>query len=1047
MNSRFFIERPVFAGVIAIIIVIAGLISAVLLPIAVYPEIAPPTVTVTTSYPGASAETLAKTVAAPIEEQLSGVEKLAFFSSSSSSNGTVTITATFEVGTNVDQAVFNLNNKVQLALPRLPDDVRRSGVTVQKKSNDILVVVALLSPDNRFDTLYLSNYTSINIVDELKRLPGVGDVTVFGARDYSMRVWLKPDKMAQLGITPTDVAVAVRAQNNQYAAGKIGAEPALPGQAIVYTVTATGRLVEPEEFGEIVVRANGPNGVLRLKDIARIELGALNYDTSNTLNGKPNIGAAIFLQSGANALDTANAVRKRMDELKVAFPEGVEYSIPFDTTKFVESSIREVVITIFEAAVLVILVVFLFLQTVRATLIPVVIVPISLIGTFAGLWMVGFSINTLTMFAMVLAIGIVVDDAIVVLENVERLMRDRKMPPFEAAVEAMREVSGAVVAIVLVLCAVFVPVAFLGGIAGSMYRQFALTVAISVVISGFMALTLTPALCAILLKSADHDAKVFRPFNKGFTWLTNKFLATVDFTLRRRLFALLAFLALLALGALMFLRMPGSFVPPEDQGFLYGSVQLPDGATLERTAKTTRQIQGMLAEMPAIDNVLVINGFDLIGGGNKTNAATMFIPLKNWEDRTQSAQQVAAEISRKGGTLRDGVAFAFNPPTIRGIGQAGGFEVYVQSRGSADPKRLSDVTLAFMADLAKHPALTSINSFYRPTTPQLKVEVDREKAIALGIPVSDVYDALQATMGTLYVNDFNKFGRTYRVNLQADSKYRAKPEDLGNVFVRSNTTGEMIPLKAVITTGNLTGPEQLDRYNGFLAAKVLGAGKPGVSSGDAIRAVEQVAEASLPEGYQISWTGQAFQEKRAGSSSVYAFGFAIVMVFLILAALYERWLLPTSVLLAVPFAVVGALGFVTLRGMENDIYFQIGLVVLIGLAAKNAILIVEFAQQGYLEGMTPVEAALQAARLRFRPIIMTSLAFVLGVVPLVFAGGAGASARKSMGTGVFGGMIIATFVATIFIPLFFVVTSRSRKKPGSPAETAAAAAPAGEQER
>ncbi|MEO8384029.1 MAG: multidrug efflux RND transporter permease subunit [Betaproteobacteria bacterium] len=1047
MNSRFFIERPIFAGVIAIVIVIAGLIAATLLPIAVYPEIAPPTVTITTSYPGASAETLARTVAAPIEEQLPSVEKLAFYSSSSSSNGSVSITATFEVGTNVDQAVFNLNNKVQLALPRLPEEVRRSGVTVQKRSNDILVVVALLSPDLRFDTLYLSNYTSINLVDELKRLPGVGDVTVFGARDYSMRVWLKPDKMAQLGITPNDVAAAVRTQNNQYAAGKIGAEPALPGQSIVYTVTATGRLIEAEEFGEIVVRSSGPNGVLRLKDIARIELGALNYDTSNSLNGKPNIGMGVFLQSGANALDTANAVRKRMEELKVAFPEGVQYAIPFDTTKFVQSSIKEVVITIFEAAVLVILVVFLFLQTVRATLIPVIVVPISLIGTFAGLWMVGFSINTLTMFAMVLSIGIVVDDAIVVLENVERLMRDHKMPPFEAAVEAMREVSGAVVAIVLVLCAVFVPVAFLGGIAGSMYRQFALTVAFSVAISGFMALTLTPALCAILLKSADHDSKLFRPFNRGFSWLTAKFLGTVGLTLRRRLGAILVFLAIIAMAVVLFMRMPGSFVPPEDQGILYGSVQLPDGATLERTLKTTKIMQGMISEIPAVENVLVINGFDLIGGGNKTNAATMFIPLKSWEDRGQSAMQVAAEITRKGATLKDGIAFAFNPPTIRGIGQAGGFEVYVQSRTSTDAKRLSEVTQSFMADLAKHPSLTSVNSFYRPTTPQLKVEVDREKSIALGVPVSDVFDALQSTMGTLYVNDFNKYGRTYRVNLQADSKYRAKPEDLGNVFVRSATTGEMIPLKAVITISNLTGPEQLDRYNGFLAAKVLGAGKPGVSSGDAIHAVESVATANLPEGYQIAWTGQAFQEKRASSSSIYAFVFAIVMVFLILAALYERWLLPLSVLLAVPFAVAGALAFVTLRGMENDIYFQIGLVVLIGLAAKNAILIVEFAQQAYLEGMSPVDAALQAARLRFRPIIMTSLAFVLGVVPLVFAGGAGASARKSMGTGVFGGMIIATFVATLFIPLFFVVASRSRRKPGSPAQQMAQVTPLGGQER
>jgi HAE1 family hydrophobic/amphiphilic exporter-1/multidrug efflux pump len=1030
MNSKFFIDRPVFAGVIAIIIVIAGLIAAALLPIAVYPEIAPPTVTVNASYPGASAETLSRTVAAPIEEQLAGVEKLAYFSSSSSSTGTMTLTATFEPGTNVDQAVFNLNNKVQLALPRLPEDVRRTGVTVQKRSNDILVVVSLLSPDNRFDTLVLSNYASINLVDELKRIPGVGDLNVFGARDFSMRVWLKPDRMAQLGVTPTEVAAALRVQNNQYAAGKIGAEPAPPGQSIVYTVTATGRLVDPEEFGQIVVRAGGPGGVLRLKDVARIELGAQNYDAFNTLNGKPNIGMAVFLQSGSNALEVADAVKKRMDELKVNFPEGIDYVISFDTTRFVRSSIKEVIITIFEAAILVVLVVFMFLQTVRATLIPVIAVPISLIGTFAGLWAVGFSINTLTMFAMVLSIGIVVDDAIVVLENVERLMRVDKLSPYDAAIEAMREVSGAVVAIVLVLCAVFVPVAFLGGIAGAMYRQFALTVAISVVISGFMALTLTPALCAILLKHADHDSKFFRPFNNAFDWLTLKFLGTVDLALRRRVGSVLVFLAILALGVALFLRIPGSFVPPEDQGYLFTSVQLPDGATLERTGKATALLQASVRENPTVEYALVINGFDLIGGGNKSNSATMFVPLHRWEDREQTAQQIAAEITRKGAALKDGIAFAFSPPTIRGIGQAGGFEVYVQGRTDPDPKRLAAVTQEFMAALAKDPTLTGINSFYRPTTPQLKVEVDREKAIALGIPVSDVFDALQATMGTLYVNDFNKFGRTYRVQLQADAAYRARPEDLGNVYVRSTTSGEMIPLKALIITKSLTGPEQLDRYNGFVSAKVLGAGKPGVSSGDAIKAVEKVAASVLPVGYQISWTGQAFQEKRAGSASAYAFAFALVMVFLILAALYERWLVPIAVLLAVPFAVVGALGFVSLRGLDNDIYFQIGLVVLIGLAAKNAILIVEFAQQGYLDGLSPMEAAVKAARLRFRPIIMTSLAFVLGVVPLAFSSGAGAAARRSMGSGVFGGMLIATFVATIFVPLFFVWTARSRKKPG-----------------
>ena len=1030
MNSKFFIERPIFAGVMAIVIVIAGLIALAILPIAVYPEIAPPTVVVTTSYPGASAETIARTVGAPIEEQLSGVEKLVYFSSSSSSNGTLTITGTFEPGTNVDTAVFNMNNRVQLALPRLPDDVRRLGITVQKRSNDILVVVAFTSVGDKYDTVYLSNYASIYVVDELKRLPGVGDVVVFGARDYSMRVWLKPGKMAQLGVTPTEVATAIRAQNNQYAAGKIGAEPAPPGQALVYTVTATGRLVDPEEFGEIVVRSGGPAGVLRLKDIARIELGALNYDTFNTLNGRPTIGAAVFLQTGFNALDVADSVKKRMDELKPAFPEALEYGIPFDTTRFVRSSIKEVIITIFEAAILVILVVYLFLQTVRATIIPVVVVPISLIGTFAGLWAVGFTINTLTLFAMVLAIGIVVDDAIVVLENVERLMRDEKMAPFDAAVEAMREVSGAVVAIVLVLCAVFIPVAFLGGIAGSMYRQFALTVAFSVVVSGFIALTLTPALCAVLLKSAEHNVKFFRPFNRGFDWLTTRFLHTVDLALKHRIGSLIFFLVVIGIGVVLFARLPGSFVPSEDQGYLFASVQLPDGATLERTGKATARMQKLISENPALESVLVINGFDLIGGGNKTNTATMFLPLRPWEDRTLTAQNVIADFNAKGRTLPDGIAVSFNPPTIRGIGQAGGFEVYVQARSNTNAKRLAEVTTDFMAALTKHPALANINSFYRPTTPQLRVEVDREKAVALGVPVSDVFDALQATMGTLYVNDFNKFGRTYRVQLQADAAFRAKPEDLGNVYVRSTTTNEMIPLKAIISTRDLTGPEQLDRYNGFVAAKVLGAAKPGFSSGEAIRAVEEVAATSLPEGYTISWTGQAFQEKRAGSASVYAFSFAIVMVFLILAALYERWLLPVAVLLAVPFAVFGALAFTDLRGLENDIYFQIGLVVLIGLAAKNAILIVEFAQQGYLEGLSPHDAAIKAARLRFRPIIMTSLAFVLGVVPLVLASGAGAAARRSMGTGVFGGMLAATFIAVIFVPLFFVLTSRSRRKPG-----------------
>jgi len=1027
--SRFFIHRPVFAGVIAIIIVIAGFVAANLLAVAQYPEIAPPTVLITTTYPGASAETVAKTVAAPIEEQLSGVEKLSYFSSTSSSNGSLQVTATFEPGTNVDQSVFNVNNRVQIALPRLPDEVRRNGVIVQKRSFDILLVVSLVSPGNRRDTLFLSNFASINIVDELKRLPGIADVTVFGARDYSMRVWINPEKMARLGITPADVAAALRAQNAQYAAGRIGTDPAPPGQDIVYTVTASGRLVEPEQFGEIVVRAMGPNGVLRLKDIARIELGALNYDTSNTLDGQPTIGMATYLQPGANALEVAALIRGKMEELRRGFPEGVDYAIPFDTTRFVDASIKEVNHTIYEAAVLVLAVVFLFLQTWRATVIPMIAVPVSLVGAFAGLWVVGFSINTLTLFALVLAIGIVVDDAIVVLENVERLMREENMRPFEAALEAMQEVQGAVVAIVLVLCAVFIPVAFLGGIAGQLYRQFAVTLTFAVVISGFMALTLTPALCAILMRKGDHSSRLFAPFNQGFAWVTRRFLDAVGFLLRHALVSLLAFLGIIAVSAFLFVAVPGSFVPSEDQGYVFSGVQLPDGATMDRTRRLSASVSKIAQAEPGVQNVMAINGFDLLGGGTKTNAATMFIPLKHWDlRRDQPAARIAADIGQKGAALRDGSVFAFNPAAIRGLGTAGGFELYLQARTDPDPVRLFQVTQAFLGALREDARLTAINSFFRPIVPQLKVEVDREKAISLGVPVQDVFDALQSTMAALYVNDFNKFGRTFRVQMQADAPFRAQPDDLGAVYVRSTSTREMIPLKSLIRVENVVGPEQLERFNGFVAARVLGSGRPGVSSGDAIRAVEEVAAKALPEGYSIAWSGQAFQEKRTGKQSAIAFALAIVMVFLILAALYERWLLPFAVICAVPFAVFGALSLVALRGLENDIYFQIGLVVLIGLAAKNAILIVEFAQQGFLEGKSATEAALNAARLRFRPIVMTSLAFVFGVLPLMVAGGAGAAARRSMGTGVVGGMLAATFIATIFVPLFFTVVARRRKK-------------------
>jgi HAE1 family hydrophobic/amphiphilic exporter-1/multidrug efflux pump len=1025
--SKFFINRPIFASVISIIIVIAGLVAAQVLPIAQYPQIAPPTVLITATYPGASAETLAKTVAAPIEEQLNGVENLSYFTSSASANGSVTITATFDVGSNVDMAAVNVNNRVKAAEPRLPEEVRRNGVIVQKRSNDILQVVALDSEKGKYNTLFLSNYASLNIVDELKRVKGVGDVTIFGAQDYSMRVWLKPDRMAQLGLTTTEVASAIRAQNAQNAAGKIGQEPAPSDQQLVYTVTAKGRLLTPEEFGNIVIRASGPNGLLRLKDIARIELGAYSYDQSVSLDGQPTIAMGVFLQTGANALEVAERVRNRMNELKAKFPEGMGYIIPFDTTRFVSASINEVVKTLIEAMILVLAVVYIFLQSWRATLIPMVAVPISLIGTFAGLWLFGFSINTLTLFAMVLAIGIVVDDAIVVLENVERLMAEEKLSPKAAAIKAMQQVQGALVAIVLVLCAVFVPVAFLGGIAGQLYKQFAVTVAVAVVLSGVVALTLTPALCALLLKAQHTEHKLFIPFNRLFDRFTRSYTTTVGFTLRHGIVGGIVFALVIGVVLFFFRIIPGSFVPAEDQGYLISALMLPDGATLKRTQTTGENMRQMVAGDPAVKHTFVVAGFDLIGGGNKPNAGTIFIPLKDWSEREGKAQDLAGKFMGMGMMQSDGMALVFNPPPIMGLGTAGGFEVYVQNRVDGDTRKLNEVVQTFIAELQKHPEFTRISTFFRPTVPQLFVEVDEPKAIALGIPLADIYGTLQSTMGALYVNDFNKAGRVYRVQLQAEANYRMKPDDLGKVYVRSATSNAMIPLSAVSTIKRIVGPEQVERFNGFVAAKVMGDSKPGISSGDAIKIVEEVAAATLPSGYEISWTGQAFQEKRSSGSSLQAFGFAIIMVFLILAAQYEKWSLPVAVVMAVPFALMGALTAIWLRGMPNDIYFQIGLVVLIGLASKNAILIVEFAAQKYAEGMNVVDAALEAARLRLRPIIMTSLAFVLGVFPLVKATGAGAAARQSMGTGVFAGMIAATFIATIFIPLFFKWLERGKQ--------------------
>ena len=1016
--TRFFITRPIFASVLSIIIVLSGLAAAFKLPIAQYPQIAPPTVTITAVYPGANADTLSKTVAAPIEEQLSGVDNLLYFNSSADSSGTLVITATFEIGTNVDQATFNVSNRVNIATPRLPDEVRRNGLIVQKKSNDILLVVMLTSKNKEHNRLFLSNYATLNVMDEVKRVKGVGDATIFGGQDYSMRVWLRPDRMAQLGVSTTDISSAITAQNNQYAAGKIGQEPAPSSQQLVYTVTAKGRLIDPDQFGNVIIKADGPNGVLYLKDVARIELGAQNYNVASTLDGTPGVAIPIFLQTGANALDTAKNIKIKMDELKAQFPDGMQYSIPYDTSDFVKATINEVFHTFAEALILVVLVVFLFLQSWRATLIPIIAVPISLIGTFAGLYLFGFSINLLTLFAMILAIGIVVDDAIVVLENTERLMTEENMAPLPAAIKSISQVSAAVVAIVLVLCAVFVPVAFQGGIAGELYRQFAVTVAIAVVISGIVALTLTPALCAMILKKSNTENAFFRKFNHGFGRMTNFYTSTVSKTLKHKVVGGLVFAVIVAMVAVLFRQVPGSFVPAEDQGYVVTVVIMPDGATLSRTSKTTEAIRSAIAHDPAVAHEFAVNGFELLTGANKTNSATMFVRLKDWKERETSATDIVGKLFGIGMSQPDGLAIAVNPPAIRGLGSAGGFEVYVQSQRDTDPIKLAAVMNGFIDAMRAEPTLTGLNSFFRPTVPQLLIEVDEAKALSQGVRIADIYATLQSTMGAFYVNDFNRNGRTYRVQLQAEPEFRMNPEDLGKVYVRSQG-GNMIPLSALSKVSNIVGAEQLERYNGLLSAKVFGSGAPGVSSGDAIKTVERIAKENLPDGYKIAWTGQAYQEKRTGSAALFAFGFAIIMVFLILAAQFETWALPLAVIMAVPFALAGALLAVLLRGMPNDIYFQIGLITLIGLAAKNAILIVEFAEQKMEEGMPVAQAALEAARLRFRPIVMTSMAFVLGILPLVVATGAGAAARRSMGTGVFGGMILATFIATIFIPLFF----------------------------
>ncbi len=1033
MFSKFFINRPIFSTVVSLLILLAGIVSIVNLPIEQYPDLTPPSVQVSAKYPGASPEVIADTVAAPIEQQVNGVEDMLYMNSTSSSSGDMNLLVYFNVGTDPDQAMINVNNRVQAATTSLPEDVRRYGVTVQKKSSAILQLITMYSPSGVYDTTYIGNYALVNVVDDLKRLEGVGDAQVMSANDYSIRIWLKPDVMSQLGLSVTDVMGAVQAQNVQRAAGKIGQPPLTQSVDRMYTIVAPGRLKTPEEFEEIILRANADGTSLRLKDVARVELGSQTYEFSGQYNNQPAVPIGVFLSPGANAVATADAVNQRMKELAANFPGGIEYKVAYDTTLFVNASIEEVIHTLIEAMILVFLVVYLFLHDWRATLIPCLAVPVSIVGAFAGMLLMGFSINTLTLFGLVLAIGIVVDDAIVVIENVERIMHEERLPVKEATIKAMDEVTGPVVAIVLVLCSVFVPVAFMGGFTGVMYQQFAITIAVSVVISGLVALTLTPALCALLLKDMQpRTSGFFFRFDQWFSKITEKYTGLAGFFLHHVSVALIAVLLLWAATMGLFKWVPTSLLPDEDQGMIMVATMLDPSTSLSSTQKVATQLEDIILKQPSVKEELTFAGYDILSSTMKSSSIASFIALKPWKERKAhelSSFSTVAAIGKMGaGQIPGALVMPFNPPPIMGMSTTGGLEGYIQNRSGSGSQALSEKVSQFIAAASKRPELTGLSTTFSAATPQYDLKVDEIKAMAMNVSLSELYATIQGTFGTAYVNDFTKFSRSFKVMLQAEGDYRARPEQLGEIYVRSNS-GAMVPLSAFVTLTPILGPDMVERFNAFPAAKVMATPATGYSSGQAIAAMQEVARETLGEEYTLSWTGTTYQETISGSSSSIALMLGILVVFLILAAQYEKWGLPFAVILAVPFGIFGALLGTFCRGLSNDIYFQIALVALVGLAAKNAILIVEFAVLVKEQGATSYQAALQAIKLRFRPIIMTSLAFILGCVPLAISSGAGAASRHSIGTAVVFGMLGATAIAPMFIPLFFyLITGGWREK-------------------
>ncbi|MGO4809893.1 efflux RND transporter permease subunit [Cupriavidus sp. 2MCAB6] len=1041
--SHFCIDRPIFASVISIVITLGGALAMLNLPIAQYPDITPPQITVSATYPGATGDVVANNVAAPIEQQVNGADNMIYMNSSSSSTGNFTLNVFFEIGTNPELAQVDVQNRVNLALPQLPSSVQAQGIQVQKKSSAFMMVLAIYSPSERYDATYIANYTNIYVLDALKRIPGANQSSIFGTPDYAMRIWLKPDRMAQLGITASDVQKAVANQNQQFAVGSIGQSPTGTAVEQSFAVTTTGRLSNPAEFENIILRAaSGDAAMVRLKDVGRAELGSKDYSIRSKFQGKPATVIAVYQQPGANALDVSNQVRKTLAEMKKSFPEGLEYEIAMDTTEFTRASISDVIHTFFEALVLVVIVVFVFLQSLRATLIPVLAVPVSIVGTCMGMMALGFSINMLTLFGMVLAIGIVVDDAIVVIENVERNMSVHKLNPKDAAKRAMDEVTGPVIAIVLVLCAVFVPVAFLGGITGQLYKQFAITIAISVVFSGLVALTLSPALAALLLKPGHHEKKgFFRWFENAFGRMTAGYTNLVKMVIKRFVVALLLFVGMIALAVVMMRSIPTSFLPPEDQGYLLGAVIMPDAASLDRTGAVSQHVTDYFMKQPAVGSVTVVDGYSLLDSQNKNNAGAFFIGFKSFDERykfanikTQNARAVLIDAYEQLSKVKEGIILPVNPPSIPGLGTTGGTEMWIQSKGDGSIPQLAGVVNDFMAKAKQRPELARVTSTFNAAAQQLLVNVDREKAETLGVPVEEVYSAMQTMFGSLYVSQFNRSSRLWQVILQAEPSYRLKPGDLDQIFVRGKT-GNMVPLKAVVTTKFVTGPDLVTRFNNFPAVKITANAAPGYSSGQVLSTLQEVADEVMPNDYGVGWSGEAYEALKASSSSALVFVFGLIMVFLILAAQYEKWSLPVGVLMAVPFALFGALLAILLRGLDNDVYFQIGLTMLVALAAKNAILIFEFAVLNREQGESVYDAAVTAATERLRPIVMTSLAFILGCVPLAIALGASANSRHSIGTGVIGGMLGATVIAVFFIPMFFYVLETMSEKKGGGKKT------------